>query len=132
MDRVDHLGVVDSLQVGRGDAEVRVAELALDHVERHALARQLDRVGVTQLVGREAPADAGLVGEPTQLAAHARLEQVVVESESTERAPRAGIIEEVVREEPGPRYRMRWDDGHESIYTPGAGALRKVAPAKGS
>lgn len=59
-------------------------------------------------------------------------DRVVVESESTERAGRAGVIEEVVREEPRPRYRIRWDDGHESVYTPDAGALRKAAPAKSS
>jgi Domain of unknown function (DUF1918) len=27
-----------------------------------------------------------------------------------------------VRDKP-PRYRVEWDDGHESIYTPAAGAL---------
>ena len=26
--------------------------------------------------------------------------------------------------DPAPRYRVRWDDGHESIYTPASGALR--------
>jgi hypothetical protein len=31
-------------------------------------------------------------------------------------------VSEVVREQP-PRYRIAWDDGHESIYTPAAGAL---------
>jgi Domain of unknown function (DUF1918) len=51
---------------------------------------------------------------------------VEVESESTERPPRKGVIEEVVREAPSPRYRIRWDDGHESIYTPAAGALRAL------
>jgi hypothetical protein len=50
--------------------------------------------------------------------------RVEVESESTERPARTGVIEEVVREEPSPRYRIRWDDGHESIYTPAAGSLR--------
>ncbi|HYY22070.1 MAG TPA: hypothetical protein VE780_09355 [Thermoleophilaceae bacterium] len=40
-----------------------MAELALDHVQRHALAGQLDGVGVSELVRREAPADAGLGGE---------------------------------------------------------------------
>jgi hypothetical protein len=49
-------------------------------------------------------------------------ERVVAESESTERAPRAGTVREVLREAP-PRYRIEWDDGHESIYTPAAGAL---------
>jgi hypothetical protein len=57
-------------------------------------------------------------------------DRVMVESESVQRAPRTGVIEEVVREEPSPRYRIRWDDGHESIYTPAAGALRLQEPAK--
>lgn len=57
-------------------------------------------------------------------------DRVEVESESTERPPRAGVIKEVVREAPSPRYRISWDDGHESIYTPAAGALRPAEPAK--
>ena len=52
------LGVVDALQVDRRDAEVAVAELALDDDQRHALARELDGVGMPKLVRREAPADA--------------------------------------------------------------------------
>jgi hypothetical protein len=50
-------------------------------------------------------------------------DRVVAESESTERRPRAGTVREVVRDKP-PRYRIEWDDGHESIYTPAAGALQ--------
>jgi hypothetical protein len=50
----------------------------------------------------------------------------VVESESTEPPKRTGAIEEVVREEPAPRYRIRQDDGRESIDTPAAGALCKA------
>lgn len=50
-------------------------------------------------------------------------DHVVLEAESTERLPRCGVVEEVVRDEPHSRYRIRWDDGHESIYTPAAGAL---------
>ena len=50
-------------------------------------------------------------------------DRVVVESESTERLPRAGTVREVLREDPSPRYRIEWDDGHTSIYTPAAGAL---------
>jgi hypothetical protein len=49
---------------------------------------------------------------------------VLCETESTERAPRRGVVEEVVREDPHPRYRIRWNDGHESIYTPADGALK--------
>jgi hypothetical protein len=50
--------------------------------------------------------------------------RVVAESESADRQPRRGVIEEVLRGDPSPRYRIRWDDGHESIYTPASGALR--------
>jgi uncharacterized protein DUF1918 len=50
--------------------------------------------------------------------------RVVAESESTGRRSRPGVIEEVLRGDPSPRYRIRWDDGHETIYTPAGGALR--------
>jgi hypothetical protein len=49
-------------------------------------------------------------------------DRVIAESESTERPPRPGTIEAVLV--PSRRYRIRWDDGHVSIYTPAAGALR--------
>jgi hypothetical protein len=57
---------------------------------------------------------------------------VAVESESTDRPARTGVIEEVLREAPSARYRIRWDDGHESIYTPAAGALRAVEAPQSS
>ena len=50
--------------------------------------------------------------------------RVEAEAESTGRQPRGGVVEEVVRGDPSPRYRIAWDDGHESIYTPASGALR--------
>jgi hypothetical protein len=43
---VDDLGVVDSLEVDRGDAEVAVPELALNDDERDAFVGHLDSVGV--------------------------------------------------------------------------------------
>jgi len=49
---------------------------------------------------------------------------VMAQAKSTTRGPRTGVIEEVLRGDPTPRYRIRWDDGHESIYTPSSGALR--------
>ena len=52
--------------------------------------------------------------------------RIAVESESTERPARTGVIEEVLRDAPSARYRIRWDDGHESVYTPAAGALTAV------
>ena len=57
-------------------------------------------------------------------------DRVMLESESTERAPRTGVIVEVVHGPPSSRYRISWDDGHESIYTPAAGALGPAEPAK--
>jgi Domain of unknown function (DUF1918) len=56
-------------------------------------------------------------------------DRVKAESESTERPARMGVIEEVLGDGSSPRYRIRWDDGHESIYTPAAGALHRVEPA---
>jgi hypothetical protein len=57
-------------------------------------------------------------------------DRVKIESESTERPTRTGVISEVVHGAPSPRYRISWDDGHESIYTPAAGALGAAEPAK--
>ena len=60
---------VDPLEIDRRHAEVAVAELALDDVQRHALARELERVRVAQLVGREPAPNARLGREATELAA---------------------------------------------------------------
>ena len=49
---------------------------------------------------------------------------VVAQSQSTSHGPRPGVIEEVLRGDPSPRYRVRWEDGHESIYTPASGTLQ--------
>jgi Domain of unknown function (DUF1918) len=56
--------------------------------------------------------------------------RVVAESESTNRRPRSGVVEEVLRDDPSPRYRIRWDDGRETIYTPASGALRAEQRSK--
>lgn len=58
-------------------------------------------------------------------------DRVVAESESTERAPRKGTVREVLRGDPSPRYRIEWDDGHTSIYTPAAGALHPAPTRRG-
>ena len=54
-------------------------------------------------------------------------DRVKAESESTERPARYGTVREVLHEDPGARYRIEWDDGHTTIYTPAAGALQ-LAP----
>jgi Domain of unknown function (DUF1918) len=56
-------------------------------------------------------------------------DHVVAESESTERPARRGVVKEVLHGDPHPRYRILWDDGHETIYTPAAGALRSAEAA---
>ncbi|MGH2969098.1 MAG: DUF1918 domain-containing protein [Solirubrobacteraceae bacterium] len=58
-------------------------------------------------------------------------DRVVAESESTERPARAGTVREVLRDDPA-RYRIEWDDSHESIYTPAAGALHAEAKHAGA
>jgi Domain of unknown function (DUF1918) len=55
-------------------------------------------------------------------------DRIVVESERVGQPARAGVIEEVVVSDPA-RYRVRWDDGHTSTFTPAAGALRLETPA---
>ena len=67
VDGGDDLLGVDALQVDDGGAEVGVAELALDNVQRNALAGELDGVRVAQLMRREAAAHARLGREPMEL-----------------------------------------------------------------
>ena len=55
-------------------------------------------------------------------------DRVVAESESTERRARSGTVREVVRGDPAPRYRIEWDDGHSTVFTPAAGALHAARP----
>jgi Domain of unknown function (DUF1918) len=55
-------------------------------------------------------------------------DRIVVESERAAQASRAGVIEEVLSKDPD-RVRVRWDDGHESIYVPAAGAAGPAEPA---
>jgi hypothetical protein len=57
--------------------------------------------------------------------------RIKVETESTERPPRMGVVKEVVSEPPAPRYLVQWDDGHESIYAPAAGAAGLAEPTGG-
>jgi hypothetical protein len=52
-------------------------------------------------------------------------DRVEAQAQSTERRGRAGLIREIIRGAPAPRYRIRWDDGRESVYTPAAGCLTR-------
>jgi hypothetical protein len=50
-------------------------------------------------------------------------DRITVESERAAQHGRAGVIEEVLGENP-PRFRVLWDDGRTSIFAPAAGAAR--------
>ncbi len=50
-------------------------------------------------------------------------DRIVVESERAAQSGRAGVIEEVLAQETS-RFRVRWDDGHTSIFAPSAGVAR--------
>ena len=67
MDGVDDFGVVDALEVDRGDPEVAVSELSLDDDERDAFVGHLDRVGVPELVRGKAAARTGSGSSPAQI-----------------------------------------------------------------
>ncbi|HZD18692.1 MAG TPA: DUF1918 domain-containing protein [Actinomycetota bacterium] len=57
-------------------------------------------------------------------------DRIVVESETVGQPTREGEILEVIEGEVGIRYRVRWDDGHETVFTPSGGAAR-IVPKKG-
>ena len=50
-------------------------------------------------------------------------DRIVVESERPAKPGRAGVIEEVLEEDPA-RFRVQWDDGRSSIFAPSAGVAR--------
>lgn len=51
-------------------------------------------------------------------------DRIIIESEKVGQAAREGEVLEVIESEYGARYRVRWDDGHESEIRPGAGSAR--------
>ena len=48
-------------------------------------------------------------------------DRIVVESERAAQSGRAGVIQEVLQEEPE-RYLVQWEDGRTSTFAPAAGA----------
>lgn len=54
-------------------------------------------------------------------------DRVTTRPPSTEHHGRSGVVEEVLGSGEHPRFRIRWDDGHESIFTPEAGTLAPAA-----
>ena len=72
MDGADDLSAVDALQVDAGDPKVGVPKLTLDHDQRNAFVRHLDRMSMAQLVGREPPSHTRSGGGMVQLLARRR------------------------------------------------------------
>jgi hypothetical protein len=54
-------------------------------------------------------------------------DRIVVESERVAQPPRTGVVEEVIVEDPM-RLRVRWDDGHTTVFAPAAGSARIEQP----
>ena len=57
-------------------------------------------------------------------------DHIVVESQSVGTPTREGEILEVIEGEIGVRYRVRWQDGRESVLTPSGGSARIVPGSK--
>jgi hypothetical protein len=49
-------------------------------------------------------------------------DRIQVEAEAVGQPVREGEILEVIEGEVGVRYRVRWTDGHESVYAPSGGS----------
>jgi hypothetical protein len=57
-------------------------------------------------------------------------DRIIVESEKVGQPEREGMILEVIEASYGTRFRVLWEDGHESTIHPTAGSARTVHPAK--
>ena len=57
-------------------------------------------------------------------------DRIVVESEHVGTPTREGEIVEIIEGEVGVRYRVEWEDGHSSIFTPSGGSARIVPKQK--
>jgi hypothetical protein len=57
-------------------------------------------------------------------------DRIVVNSEKVGQKAREGDILEVIEASYGTRYRVMWDDGHESTFAPAAGSARVIRAEK--
>jgi hypothetical protein len=57
-------------------------------------------------------------------------DRIVVESERVGQPTREGEILEVIEAAYGTRYRVAWDDGHESTFRPIAGSAQIIPASK--
>ena len=56
-------------------------------------------------------------------------DEIVVAGHAVGSAPRTAVILEVMGEHGHERFRVRWEDGHESVFSPGEDAILR-RPAK--
>jgi hypothetical protein len=56
-------------------------------------------------------------------------DQIAVETEHVGEPERLGEVLEVIEGDASIRYRVKWHDGHESVFTPAAGVDRVVEEA---
>ncbi|HET9085585.1 MAG TPA: DUF1918 domain-containing protein [Candidatus Limnocylindrales bacterium] len=60
-------------------------------------------------------------------------DRIVIDSDKVGQPPREGEILQVIEASYGTRYRVAWDDGHESTIHPTAGSARIIhAAGKGA
>lgn len=57
-------------------------------------------------------------------------DRIVIESQQVGQAARIGVILELIEATYGTRYRVQWQDGHESTIRPAAGSATFLAAAK--
>ena len=57
-------------------------------------------------------------------------DRIIVESEKVGQKDREGTILEIIEASYGTRFRVRWDDEHESTIRPAGGSARTVHPPK--
>jgi hypothetical protein len=53
-------------------------------------------------------------------------DRIVVESEHVGQPTREGEIVEIIEGALGVRYRVRWEDGHGSVFSPSGGSARII------
>ena len=57
-------------------------------------------------------------------------DRIIIESEKVGQHDREGMILEIIEASYGTRFRVLWEDGHESTIHPGAGSARIVHAPK--
>ena len=57
-------------------------------------------------------------------------DRIIIESRQVGQSARTGVILELIEASYGTRYRVQWQDGHESTIRPAAGSATFVHPRK--